>query len=85
MIKKIKKVKTFTDKFQLPVDLLHLSPQLENVEYLLGGFYNTKGYSMYAFYKSDENGNILDLQPFLQDEGINTYGDIFEKIGYVYI
>ncbi len=91
MIKKVIHIKTLKDKFKLPVDILKLTPPLKldrhplEAEYITGGFYNTKGYSMYAFYVSDSEGNIIDTQPIIQDEGFNTYAEIFWQLEYTYI
>lgn len=91
MIKKIRKLTTITGKFKLPVDLLEVIPPINMsnhplvADYIIGGFYNTKGYSMSAFYVCDKEGNILDSQPIIQEEGLNNYGEIFERYGYTFI
>lgn len=91
MIKKITLLKTYKDKFPLPVDLFKIEPPMiiednsNEVNYLLGGFYKTDGYSMYAFYLSDKDGEILNDEPVIMNEGLNTYVDIFKSLGYTYI
>lgn len=85
MIKKVSIVKTITDRFPINVDVLKFNPPIESNQYLVGGFYQTQGYSMYAFYKSDQNGNILNDIPYMHDEGTNTYAEIFQELGYTYI
>lgn len=85
MIKKVKIIKTINDKFQLPVDLIQLSPAINNSEYIIGGFYKNEGYKMLAFFESDQEGNILNNEAIIKEEGINNYSEVFAKLGYTII
>lgn len=91
MIKKVTKLKTLRDKFEIPVDVLELSPGFKSerhpleAEYVTGGFYQKHNYPMIAFYVSDKEGNILDTEPIIMEEGYQTYGSMFEYYGYTYI
>lgn len=91
MIKKVTLIKKIKDKYPINVDLLKVEPPLKmetlptGAEYLIGGFYLTAGYNIFAFYACDEDGNILSDEPVLHDEGFNSYQEIFERLGYTFI
>lgn len=91
MIKTVKLIKTIKDKYFLPVEVFELSvpAKVENhvmqADFLTGGFYNKIGYPMVALYVSDKDGNILDTQPFIQEDGIPYYTELFERYGYTLI
>lgn len=90
-IKKVKKIGTLTNKYDLPVDIFELSPPMlfqnedREAEYLTGGFYNKHNYPMIALYISDKNGNIIDNEPFIIEEGIPTYDELFKRENYILI
>lgn len=82
LIKIIKQIDTI-HIYKIPMDVLELSPPLNNeIKYITGGFYKTGLYMMAAFYQSDEKGNIINPKPVLLEEGVNNYLDIFAKLGY---
>lgn len=91
MIKKVSLIKRFNDKFSIPVDLIKFNPSLnidgrvDKFDYLIGGFYQNMGYSICAFYASDENGNILSEIPIIHEDGVNTYFDLFKLFGYTFL
>lgn len=90
MIKKVKLLKTLTDKFELPVDVFEVKPPFQSeqhpleAEFLTGGFYRV-GYPMIALYVSDSEGNILDTQPIIMEEGFAKYQQLFKHLGYTLV
>lgn len=90
MIKTVKKIKTIVGKYPIPLDVFEINPPLciENEdyvpEYLTGGFYTT-GYSIVALYPSSKEGEIWGDIPFIHEDGVNSYQELFKRYGYTLI
>ena len=89
MIKKVKLIREFKEKYEKPVILFELTPPFEEdddvIDYMIGGFYSDTSYPLCAFYKSNKEGDVLSDFPVLTEEGITSYKDIFKLINYTLI
>lgn len=82
MIKTVKKINTFTDRFPTPIDLFEFNPPYKENEYLIGGYYGNTLYPQVALFPSDEEGIILSNESIIHEEGIAKYQELFRRLGY---
>lgn len=91
MIKTVRKISTIKDIYRLDLDVFQLTPSLkidsfeQEAEFLTGAYYNQFTYPMVALFISDINGNILSDVPFIHEDGIPTYRELFQRFNYTLI
>lgn len=89
MIKKVNLIKKIKGKYPIDLDIFEFSPNISdkydrNSKYLTGAYY-CLDYPMVALFISDEDGIIIDNKPFIQEEGIRNYQELFKMFGYTLI
>lgn len=90
MIKTVKKIGKVTEGYLIPLSIFEFSDEYKSddnrkTKYLTGAFFNGRPLDTVALYKSDENGNILDEDPFILEEGIPNFELLFKNLGWVLI
>lgn len=90
MIKKVNHLKTIRDKFKIEVDVFELTPPLytedgREAKYLTGAFYVHKPFSVVALYPANKSGEIIDEKPMIHEQGLYTYREVFQELGYTLI